>query len=1035
MRRTPPLASGRRRSLRSGVALGTALAVGLGGGLVAAPAFAAPSGSQTGTGTNHATLRPTLTVSPGFDLDAGPAVLNLEGSGYGTQSDFGGTFGGAYVFFGVVRLTDDADPGSWAPSQGGRSGTNYDYATGASQSMVSYPGDPTGAPMTADGDWAATLPIPGPTFTSAAGTEVDCYVEQCGIITLGAHGQTSAGVEVFTPVDFWEAVAPAITTAPVDVTVDEGQDASFSVDATGDPAPTYQWQSRADADGAWADVAGATGSTLTVASVQSSDSGRQYQVIVTNSAGSVPAGPATLTVATVEVPAPSLVVAPTAGLDREGASVTVSGSNFDTSGRPTYPGAPDAPAGVYVSLGWISADEWRPSEDAPAASRAAVVTRWVQETQPTGGQYVAWTRNADGTADFEFTFDGVTAADVLDGRPESGDYRLAVFSIGASGVRQAANEFAYDVSFAPIATTTTVDAQETGPLPTDFAGEDVTVSATVVPVGAAGSVEFFSGETSLGSAAVVDGVATVTTDVLTGGAHQVRAVFTAANEEGAFDTFSGSESAEQTFRIVDPARVIDDIEVGATAKLITGGQLEWTVANYVSLGTGPAKSVLGGDVVLAELPEDADATDRANQAFLFSGGTGVEDAAGNRIVEFDGEVRLTSGSIPEWNFRQPHVHVNAAGEGYVTAIVDGVYRGSILDGEDVAYGPVRVTVATFTGASPATADGETSFTVTPIWEDQTAAGTWAGEFTGSFPNEFVQHLHSGIRGFFIQSGTTGSNLTKPVLPLALAYTAGVAPAITTGPADAAAFEGDDVSFTVDVTGDPAPSLQWQQLVDGEWAAIEGATSATLTLAEVALGDDGSQYRVVAANTFGEVVSDAATLAVAEGEPGFTPEAPELTDENQGGFEVVSINGRTVVVNVGAAHEDGWIGVTLHSDPVFLGWQLAGEQGRVSVTVADSVTGEHRLSYVDADGTLLGWVDVTFAAADGDGDGDTGGTDTDGTDGTGTGGTGTGTGTGAANGLPGTGSEVPVFAAWMGLVLLLGGAAIFALRRRQQVRAE
>lgn len=60
-----------------------------------------------------------------------------------------------------------------------------------------------------------------------------------------------------------------------------------------------------------------------------------------------------------------------------------------------------------------------------------------------------------------------------------------------------------------------------------------------------------------------------------------------------------------------------------------------------------------------------------------------------------------------------------------------------------------------------------------------------------------------------------------------------------------------------------PELQWQISTDGgsNWVDIAGATSASYTTAATALADSGRQYRLVATNSAGSVVSAAATLTV------------------------------------------------------------------------------------------------------------------------------------------------------------------------------
>ena len=89
---------------------------------------------------------------------------------------------------------------------------------------------------------------------------------------------------------------PIITSHPVNQTVTAGQNATFSVTATGTPAPTYQWQVSTNSGSTWSNVSSATGATLTLTSVTSAMNNNLYHVVVTNSAGSVTSNSATLTV-------------------------------------------------------------------------------------------------------------------------------------------------------------------------------------------------------------------------------------------------------------------------------------------------------------------------------------------------------------------------------------------------------------------------------------------------------------------------------------------------------------------------------------------------------------------------------------------------------------------------------------------------------------------------------------------------------------------------------------------------------------------
>jgi len=95
--------------------------------------------------------------------------------------------------------------------------------------------------------------------------------------------------------------APVITTQPVSQTVTAGQNATFSVVATGTPAPTYQWQESTDGGSTFTNISGATGTTLTRSNATVTMNNFRYRVIVTNVAGSVTSNAVTLTVNTLPV--------------------------------------------------------------------------------------------------------------------------------------------------------------------------------------------------------------------------------------------------------------------------------------------------------------------------------------------------------------------------------------------------------------------------------------------------------------------------------------------------------------------------------------------------------------------------------------------------------------------------------------------------------------------------------------------------------------------------------------------------------------
>ena len=120
------------------------------------------------------------------------------------------------------------------------------------------------------------------------------------------------------------AVAPTITTQPVNQTVTTGQTATFSAAATGTAPLTYQWKKNG------ANISGATAASYTTPATASGDSGSTFQVVVGNSAGSAPSTIATLTVSAAAV-APTITTQPVNQTVTTGQTATFSVSATGTA--------------------------------------------------------------------------------------------------------------------------------------------------------------------------------------------------------------------------------------------------------------------------------------------------------------------------------------------------------------------------------------------------------------------------------------------------------------------------------------------------------------------------------------------------------------------------------------------------------------------------------------------------------------------------------------------------------------------------------
>jgi hypothetical protein len=96
--------------------------------------------------------------------------------------------------------------------------------------------------------------------------------------------------------------APEVTQNPKDQTVAEGETAVFEAKASGEPAPTVQWEVSTDKGATWSNVAGATSGRLELTGTKTSQSGDRYRALFKNTGGEAKTTEATLTVNPPEKP-------------------------------------------------------------------------------------------------------------------------------------------------------------------------------------------------------------------------------------------------------------------------------------------------------------------------------------------------------------------------------------------------------------------------------------------------------------------------------------------------------------------------------------------------------------------------------------------------------------------------------------------------------------------------------------------------------------------------------------------------------------
>jgi len=190
----------------------------------------------------------------------------------------------------------------------GQTATFSVVATGTAP--LSYQWQKNGANIS--GATSASYTTPATTNTDNASTFQVVVSNSAGSIT------SSAATLTVNPA----AVAPTITVQPSNQTVTAGQTATFSVVATGTAPLSYQWQKNG------ANISGATSASYTTPATTSTDNASTFQVVVSNSAGSITSSAATLTVTADTTPPTVSITSPTSGSTVSG-TITVTASASD----------------------------------------------------------------------------------------------------------------------------------------------------------------------------------------------------------------------------------------------------------------------------------------------------------------------------------------------------------------------------------------------------------------------------------------------------------------------------------------------------------------------------------------------------------------------------------------------------------------------------------------------------------------------------------------------------------------------------------
>ena len=268
--------------------------------------------SLAGATTLSPTMESPVAATVGTNVNVGFGVLNT-------------------INIGSWKLTGTLPPGmTLSAKEGGNVLTGPGTLDATSPGVSNGYGGTTGGNATTTAILTGTPTTPGTytfnlqafEFGNLQGLASDTFAYT---VTVAAAGPTP--------------VAPTITD-PLSQSVQVGSSVSFTVTVTGTPTPTVQWQKGGVA------INGATNSTYTISSVQTTDAGA-YTAVATSTAGTATSHAATLTV-TAATAAPVFTLQPTSQTIATGNTVVFNAAATDATSyrwqlnNVDIPGATDA---------------------------------------------------------------------------------------------------------------------------------------------------------------------------------------------------------------------------------------------------------------------------------------------------------------------------------------------------------------------------------------------------------------------------------------------------------------------------------------------------------------------------------------------------------------------------------------------------------------------------------------------------------------------------------------------------------------------
>jgi Bacterial Ig-like domain (group 3) len=280
-----------------------------------------------------------------------------------------------------------------------------------------------------------------------------------------------------------------------------------------------------------------------------------------------------------------------------------------------YFAAPDhtkADTSTWTTNGPVSASTSFPNASAPSPIKGPGFTNPLVTIDPASANITAWLGGVshDGTAGYA----NIYQVRILESGP--GGIQPAKFWDADIMVDTVAGSWTEVYPVAGSTATPTSTALDVTPASPVVSGTASTLKATMTPSGAAGSVQFFDGTTSLGTVAVTAGVAQLAPQTLPTGTHSLTAKFT-PTDSTAFGPSTSTASSyvvsapPSTYTTVTPCRVFDTRTGSGTcassptvpvAKLGAGGVLGVKMTGVSTVPSDATAVVLNVTAVGATAP-------------------------------------------------------------------------------------------------------------------------------------------------------------------------------------------------------------------------------------------------------------------------------------------------------------------------------------------------------------------------------------------------------------------------------------------------